>query len=150
MLDNYDLVIQQNDPKGSACSGFFGCRANDATQELWERVLCHMHETEHSDQGALNYVLGHSSDLNVTWCLLPETYFGAGLFTGKHWKPNTLLQIPEGIKIHHANWTIGVENKIKQLALVWRIVKHRNSTKNQKESYSSIVGRNQASIVEAQ
>lgn len=126
MLNEYDLVIQQDNPKGFACSGFFGCRANDVILTLWKRVLSNMKETSHSDQGALNYVLRHNSkDLNFKWALLPETYFGAGFFTGKMWEPNMMLDVPERIKIHHANWTVGVENKIKQFVYVWNIVKKR-------------------------
>lgn len=129
LLNQYDLVIQRDNPKGVACSGFFACRANEVMLELWMRVLSYMQKTSHSDQGALNYVLHHSKDLAFKWTLLPETYFGAGFFTGKTWIPYMMLDIPEGIKIHHANWTVGVENKIKQLALVWSIVKQRMNTK---------------------
>jgi hypothetical protein len=137
MLNEYDLVIQQDTPKGSACSGFFGCRANDKMLEVWERVLVCMNKTEHSDQAALNYVLRHCKDLNVRWRLLPEAYFGAGLFTGKYWHPNMLLTVPENIKMHHANWTGGIENKIKQLMLVWRLVQRRID-KRKEPTYSDL------------
>jgi len=124
MLNEYDLVIQRNSPKEVVCSGFFACRATDSMQLLWERVLDYMNTTHHSDQGALNYVLRNLlADLDIQWKFLPETYFSAGLFTGKQWYPNLLLKIPSNIKLHHANSTKGIKNKIKQLALVWKMVK---------------------------
>lgn len=49
---------------------------------------------------------------------LPATFFGGGTFTADLWKPGDDLIIPDNIILHHANWTIGIENKLEQLKYV--------------------------------
>ena len=126
-MENNDLVIQQDDQRGRLCSGFFACRGNQKTLQLWQDVLQVMETQEEvSDQGALNYCLIKCNNpYGVAWKFLPVTYFGGGTLTTKHWHPHDSLPIPVGIKMHHANWTCGPENKIKQLEYVARVVRAR-------------------------
>ena len=56
---------------------------------------------------------------------LPDSFFSGGTCGARLWKPNDLLTIPDDIILHHANWTIGIENKIEQLNYVRKIVKAR-------------------------
>ncbi|MFA5008208.1 MAG: putative nucleotide-diphospho-sugar transferase [Candidatus Omnitrophota bacterium] len=58
----------------------------------------------------------------VKWGYLPKEFFGGGTLTGKLWSPGMSLPIPKNIILHHANWTIGVENKIAQLKYVRGVV----------------------------
>jgi hypothetical protein len=53
---------------------------------------------------------------------LPDTFLSGGTLTGKRWNPGDYLQLLDGIYMHHANWTIGVENKITQLKYVKALV----------------------------
>lgn len=53
---------------------------------------------------------------------LPSTFFSGGTSTAKVWNPGDQLIIPDNIVLHHANWTIGVENKINQLKYVKSLV----------------------------
>lgn len=123
LLENHDIVFQKDNPHGTVCSGFFACKANEKTWRLWERVLNFMLESNYSDQGALNYILKTNiTDLGLQWNYLPLTYYGGGSLTGKMWKIGKLLKIPHNIALHHANWTIGITNKIAQLAAVKKMV----------------------------
>lgn len=56
---------------------------------------------------------------------LPNTFFSGGTFSANLWKPNEHLMIPDDIILHHANWTIGIKNKIEQLNYVRKIVNDR-------------------------
>lgn len=116
-MQQYDLVIQKNDPKGVGCAGFFVIRANDKTLRLFQEIKKYMQKTGDHDQNALNYLLKENR-LGISWRLLPDEYFGGGTYTGKNWNPGKELKIPKNIKVHHANWTMGVENKIAQLMYV--------------------------------
>jgi len=55
---------------------------------------------------------------NVKWGYLPIEFYSGGSLTGELWKPGMELSIPKKIILHHANWTISLENKIVQLKYV--------------------------------
>lgn len=116
-MKNYDLVIQRNDPKGEGCAGFFVMRANERTLRLWQEAKKYMRKTGQHDQNALNHLLKENK-LGISWRLLPDEYFGGGTLTGRNWNPGRELKVPKNIKLHHANWTMGIENKIAQLIYV--------------------------------
>jgi hypothetical protein len=54
--------------------------------------------------------------------LLPPTFFGGGTFSGKTWKQGDKIPVPPNPIMHHANFTVGVENKVAQLKYVRDIV----------------------------
>jgi hypothetical protein len=120
LLQEYDLVIQKDHPKGTVCSGFFACRSNEKTLALWQDVYKAMETIEkYSDQGALNYCLiKKKNPYDIAWTFLPKTYFGGATLTGHSWNPGQHLLIPVNPKMHHANWTVGIEHKIEQLKYV--------------------------------
>ncbi len=130
LMDGKDMVIQKNNPQNSSrekiCSGFFACRGNKKTLQLWQNVLQLMlHNKKISDQNALNICLKKKSNQNVVWDYLPITFFGGGTLTGHRgylWTPGKKLPIPQNIVMHHANWTIGTKNKIAQLRYVYNEV----------------------------
>lgn len=59
----------------------------------------------------------------VSYGLLPDTFY----LPGALWGPGQPLSIPQGICLHHANWTAGIQNKIAQLEYVKRVVADRAS-----------------------
>lgn len=61
----------------------------------------------------------------IKWGYLPVEFFGAGTLTGRQWEPGMYLEIPRNIILHHANWTVGLENKIAQLKFVRDVVESR-------------------------
>jgi len=61
----------------------------------------------------------------VRWGYLPPDFFGGGTLTACVWSPGDSLPIPHNILLHHANWTVGLENKIAQLKYVKSVVDSR-------------------------
>jgi len=123
LIQDKDIIIQRNNPTGTACSGFFVCKGNEQTLKLWQMAKEYMKQSGKSDQRALNYALANSA--YIKWDLLPVEFFNGGTLTGKLWKPGLKLPIPNNIVIHHANWTIGIKNKIAQLTYVRKVVDSR-------------------------
>lgn len=125
-LEHADIVVQRDDPKGGICAGFFACRANKKTLQLWQTIkqLVDQNPRMH-DQDYLNVLLLKNKIAGLRWDYLPTTFFGGGTLTAKLWTPGRPLPVPEDIMIHHANYTVGVKNKIKQLAYVKQVVERR-------------------------
>lgn len=125
LMEGKDIVMQRNNPEGVLCTGFFACRAHEKTLRLWQDVKKTMQKKKlNSDQNSFNQCIKKKSKKNpygLVWDYLPATFFGAGTltaYTGYLWKPGKKLPIPQGILMHHANWTKGVKNKIAQLKYV--------------------------------
>ena len=85
-MKKFDFAIQQNDPKGAGCAGFFACRANARTLNLWREVKKYMLKTNDHDQNALNHLL-RENKLGISWKLLPVEYFGGGTLTEERGVP---------------------------------------------------------------
>lgn len=121
-----DLAFQVDAPGPALCSGFFFCRASERTQRLWENVLEFVRTpaSRGDDQLRVRELVRESSALQVDY--LSPNFIGGGTFTGKVWVPGVDLCVPEGIIMHHANFTCGVPNKIAQCNLVRRKVADRH------------------------
>ena len=120
-LATNDMVFQADSPYGNCCTGFFAMRCNERVQRLWSYVhdlVRSSHGTFH-DQDALNALVEapHSS-VQCRIAVLSSIFFGGGTLSGKPWEPGRKLDISTGIVMHHANFTRGLVNKIKQLVLV--------------------------------
>jgi len=113
LIENHDFLIQRDNPKGTLCSGFFVCRANEKTKKLFSDVLTYMkNNKDFSDQRTLNRHLSRNKKSNkydIVWDYLPiKNFFGGGTFTGFYWKDGTALYIPKQPLMHHANWVQGI------------------------------------------
>jgi hypothetical protein len=140
-MEGKDMVLQNDHPQGVVCAGFFACRGNKKTLKLWNRIKRFLEHEIYSiqpslndkplinDQDLLNKWICKANPYNIAWDYLPEVFFGGGSLTAKIWKPGDQLVIPEGIVMHHANWTIGVKNKIAQLQYVRTEVENRSREK---------------------
>lgn len=100
------------------CAGFFIARANEAVRRLWNEVRSDMkNNPKLDDQGPLNCQLLNRRELSYIG--LDSIFFNPALSQGAgepiRWVPKQVLSIPSNIILHHANWTVGIENKIKQL-----------------------------------
>lgn len=168
VLGDFDMAFQKNGPFGEINSGFFVCRANENTKNIWKSALSIMKSNDKvSDQLALNSVIFgqskksrsfvysnylkfylekkkplpkanflerllksmDSSSIFVSRILnkskvryLPDSFFSPALYRPSLWNSVDYLEVPSDIYLHHANWTIGVENKIKQLEYLKSIV----------------------------
>ena len=114
-LKGHDLVIQRNGPGGMGCTGFMAFYGSRKVKRLFLKALALMKsDRETSDQPAINQAIATSK---IKWKLLPNRYACAGTLSGQHWNPHEPLLLPYPLILHHANWTVGIENKIAQLEL---------------------------------
>lgn len=137
-IKNKDAIFQR-EFQGEICAGFFAAWGNEKNFSLWNDIKTDLTQQNRlNDQDLLNQKLLNSSPTicrklshrilkwhkswlpnkyNLKWGYLPTTFFNPVLDKKKIflWEPGVKLNIPNKIVLHHANWTIGVENKIKQL-----------------------------------
>ena len=121
-LTNHDIVFQ-NDYYGAECTGFFYCKKNAKTKVMFEKALeiVNTYGDKNTpgpggDQEAIQSALKICGS-SITRAFLPPQFFTFGMFYD-HWKGQEVFPIPKGIVMHHANWVIGIENKIKLLQAV--------------------------------
>ncbi len=148
IIRDCDLLLQREKPEGLGCAGFMVVRANTRTRDLFDTVRTRIAERKifNSDQGALNDILIYdmistldlkqqslnifrrhkmlnsiSNTCGVVWNYLPLSFYSPG-HERVMWEPGNVLHPPHDIAMHHANWTIGVHNKISQLRYVKSLV----------------------------
>jgi hypothetical protein len=114
-----DMVFQIDAPGPCLCTGFFFCRGNEDTLQVWEEALRFVSQpgtTEHEQFFMRNHLwYGHHP---VRWGHLPPAFVGGGTFTGKCWDPGGDFPVPRGMVIHHANFTAGPKFKVMQFEFV--------------------------------
>jgi|688.fasta_scaffold626477_2 hypothetical protein len=106
---NKDILFQ--DDGGVVCMGFFICRKNEKTLSFFKKVLEFLNSFE-DDQVATNYFLKENT---VSYGILPQRYYTVGIKHGLWFGDETKFEIPNDILMHHANYTKGVDNKLKLL-----------------------------------
>ena len=112
-----DIVFQIDAPGPSLCDGFFFCRGNEDTLRLWQDTLDIMTATNSwDDQAHVRAILWNGRPMR--WGHLPPVFFGAGTSAGQLWEPGLEFPVPENVIAHHANFTCGVPNKIRQCEYV--------------------------------
>lgn len=103
---------------GPCCAGFFVAKGSEKLLEFFENVKkrC-LKNPDIVDQRAINMMIGSSG---LKWGFLPGVFFCPGQTKdfGGIWKPGVNLDVPKDILMHHANWTIGIDNKVKQLEFI--------------------------------
>ncbi len=131
LLKDNDLIIQKGDPRGGLCAGFFMCKANEKTLKLWGEIKKYMiNHPKMDDQETMELFLRNSNPFAIKWDYLPNAFYGAGIIKSKFWLPGDSLTFPsEDIVLHHATCTRGIQNKIKQLEYVKRIVQTKTLKK---------------------
>jgi hypothetical protein len=148
LIGGNDIVIQRNSPEGTVCAGFFAAIGNERNLELWKSIFSELgKQTKKDDQGVLNDKLGRNGEgflnnseknrFGVVWDYLPNSFYCPGQSVWKEvrklWQVGDKLEVPDDILLHHANWTIGVDNKIAQLEYVKRIIDGRSKTLQREE-----------------
>ncbi len=128
-MQGNDIVLQKDEPGGALCTGFFACRCNEKTLKLWHAVKQYITQIpDQHDQHGLNYFTRHTNPYDIKWDYLPVVFCGGGTINGRVWKPGMSIPIPDGIVMHHANYTVGNENKIEQLKYVRALITNRHAT----------------------
>ena len=117
LMRDKDMMIQLNNARnGEMCAGFFACRGNQKNLDLWVEIKKRLSDKNNKthDQAELNKLVKKDNVYNLQWDYLPlEFYCPRG-----GWSPGKTLDLPENIVMHHANWTIGISNKLVQLDYV--------------------------------
>lgn len=114
LMSGWDILFQKDSEK-ELCMGFFACVKSPSTVSFFREVLKRLDEFK-NDQIAANMMIGKSG---LKYGFLPERYFSVGVKNGI-WRGQQSIYVPEGVLVHHANWTVGVENKLKLIELVRR------------------------------
>lgn len=120
LLENYDIVFQSD--RFAQCSGFFACKKTKITKFLFTVALNLMKSGKAGrDQVAINLAL---EKVPIKYISLPMQFFNYTFSPSfelykKNWEPEFgKLNIPKSAFMHHANWTLGIENKLKMLQCV--------------------------------
>lgn len=104
--------------RNTYCAGVFLCVGNNRTIKFWNDILNRLialkpNEKYHDQDGLNQYI----NQLNHRF--LSHKFYTVAQTTKKLWNNDSFdFAIPKNILVHHANWTHGVENKIKLLELV--------------------------------
>jgi hypothetical protein len=118
-LQNDFDIIAQADGASEVCCGFMIIRSGDKVKNLFKDIIDHVKDGKFgNDQIALN-ALWKKYDIKIQ--LLPKEFYSIWMTNGKRvWDKTAVNGIPQNLVMHHANFTIGVENKIKLLEIVKR------------------------------
>lgn len=123
MMENKDLLVQRARPNGAICAGFYFCKCNEKTLKLHQNIKQYMiNHPGTNDQDGMNHWLRIKNIDNIQWGLLPNEFYNPGIYADKRWSPGDQLAIPKNIILHHACWTVGIENKIKQFEYIRSLV----------------------------
>lgn len=117
-LGDFDIKFQ-NDGIAGFCSGFFVFKVSDFTKTLikdWHNTL--INSNSPCDQPTLNHVLKNYDSRK--YGVLSNKYWSYGQISKKVWKPGENIDLNHKIYVHHANWTVGIENKKKMMEEIKR------------------------------
>lgn len=113
-----DIILQSD--IYMLCAGFFACKASNKTRLLFSLIKHNILMFEH-DQLALNYFLKgwkeHITDINMNYRMFDSRIWNVGHTLYNRWEGQD-FEVPQNILVHHANWTVGIENKTKLLKMV--------------------------------
>jgi hypothetical protein len=112
---------------GNICTGFFICKANIRTRAFWTLVGECMRRLGEGDQRTSQEIIRRNVILGLKVGYLPPEFWGPGSLqtSPARWEPGLPLAPPMDILMHHANWTVGTANKLKQLEYVASVVRQR-------------------------
>lgn len=108
-------IACQHDTSGYFCSGFFICRANENTKNMFQAIKDNYGVYAKSpvgDQAGLNDKIHMVKNK-----LLSNRFWTVGMALHNRWT-NQDFSIDKSILMHHANWTVGVDSKYELLKKV--------------------------------
>lgn len=105
-------------------TGFFICNINDKTKNLFEYISKKTFEKHEDDQVVLNNVI---KNFDVKVGCLPKLIYNYNFWRLDNekykdkinWSEDIFIEIPSDTLVFHANWTVGIDNKIKLLNYVF-------------------------------
>jgi hypothetical protein len=121
---DYDIALQED--CGSLCAGFFIAKGNQKNKKLFETIYNNFSDLVNkwgqsgsADQVALNY---YSHMINYTLLDTKEYYTIGNFFDnddGTHiWDGVSNIIPPKEMKVYHANYVLGVSDKVKLINLI--------------------------------
>lgn len=115
-------ILFQNDAL-ELCMGFFICKKNQNIIDLMKYIRDNLEKFQ-QDQQALNLLI---SKTQIKYGVLPQRYYNYGPNNGiQRWDPAIHnFFVPNDIIMHHANWVVGVDNKIKLIKRTREIYKNQ-------------------------
>lgn len=115
-LDHYDMVFQSDDHIGGAlCAGQFAFKNNVRVRNFLKDTINKTHHYR-DDQVCMNNIIKHH---DIKWTRLPTNQFMSyGQLHSTCWKEGINFTIPDTLITFHANWTVGVVNKLKLIDYV--------------------------------
>jgi hypothetical protein len=120
-------IVGLNDVHGPVCGDFLAFTASEKIASLFDWIGLHDHHFS-NEQWTLNAGI---QNLGISTTLLPDRFWTFGLQHGIPWEPGLEVFPPVNLALHHANWTIGAQNKEALLQAVYelseKIFKERNS-----------------------
>ena len=108
-LGDFDIVFQDDSISGLCC-GFFIARSSPRLYDLWTDVKRNIYNFG-NDQNALNMLIRRHP---IKYKMLPRTFFTFGHVGAGAWN-NHEFEFDRELYVAHANWTVGVQNKINLL-----------------------------------
>ena len=111
----FDISAQSD--MGSACCGFMIIRSNTKTKKLFQDIKTLIKKKIFpNDQIALNAIY---KNYDVSLSLLGYQYFSVWMSNGgKVWHGEELSDIPDNLILHHANFSVGIQDKINLMNIV--------------------------------
>lgn len=123
-LDDSDIAFQKGiGPNGEDeyCAGFFICKINSRTKEFFHKIK-HIYNQYPCDQEVINLNI---KDINASF--LSDKFFNVSK-QYRNWQDEH-IDNPRDIIMCHANYTVGVVNKIKLLRKIKNNIEMLNSSK---------------------
>lgn len=114
-----EICFQRDEPHGTKqhCTGFYAAKKSFVLLKMLKKAV-EMIERVGYEQKAVNHAL-RLSELRSGF--LDTRFYTHGLYQGE-WDGCFQIIVPETILVHHANWTRGIQNKIKLLDTVKKIM----------------------------
>ena len=106
-----DALFQSD--AGMLCAGFVFMRPSAKLADFFSHCIANFRHGVEGDQGVINRNRGM-----MNFGVLPAEYYNIAFANhGKVYNSGDPVIIPENIRIFHANWTVGIDNKIELLKL---------------------------------
>jgi len=120
-LNDYDVLCQQDGPSVT-CYGVMIIKNSDKIKNFFKFILNSVKGSRETDQALYNRF---HKDYNINTKFQDEKFFSIWMRNGAAvWNGENIENIPNDLVLHHANYTIGVNNKIKLLDMVKKCQKN--------------------------
>jgi hypothetical protein len=134
-LSSHDILFQHDYYENNYCAGFFICKQNKKVLDFFNLVYDVFNSNMNGkidDQAIVNNLLNNKSlNLDLAFGTLPHDKYWTIAFStsGVVWDGQD-VNCPDTIIVHHANFTIGTDNKIKLMNEVKKIISDKKTITN--------------------